>query len=123
MANRGGITRIGQISLTVGDLERSKAFYREKVGLDLLFEVPGMAFFRCGDVRLMMTLPETGKVANSVLYFQVPDIEDAHASMKSRGVAFVRDPHVIAKMPDHELWMAFFEDPDGSVMALMCEKR
>jgi methylmalonyl-CoA/ethylmalonyl-CoA epimerase len=121
---QNAISRIGQISLTVTDLARAVAFYRDTLGLTLLFEVPGMAFFACGGVRIMLTLPEQGKSPqNSVLYFVVEEIEAHHALLRDRGVKFLREPHFLAKMPDHELWMAFFEDPDANVMALMCEKR
>lgn len=124
MADTSAIHRLGQLSLTVTDLERSKAFYRDRVGLTLLFEVPNMAFFDCGGVRIMMTLPEEGMaVANSVLYFVVDEIEVAHKAMSADGVTFVRAPHLLVRMPDHELWMAFFHDPDENLMALMCEKR
>jgi methylmalonyl-CoA/ethylmalonyl-CoA epimerase len=118
------ISRFGQVSLTVTDLSRARDFYRDKVGLRLLFEVPNMAFFDCGGVRIMLTLPEDGQpVANSVFYLVVEDIEAEHAAMSGRGVDFVEAPHLLAKMPDHELWMAFFRDSEGSLMALMCEKR
>jgi methylmalonyl-CoA/ethylmalonyl-CoA epimerase len=124
MTARPDISRLGQISLAVSDLERGKEFYRDRVGLRLLFEVPNMAFFDCGGVRLMMTLPEAGgTVENSVLYFLVDDIEASHRVMAADGVDFVREPHLLAKMPDHELWMAFFHDSEGNLMALMCEKR
>lgn len=118
------VSRLGQISLTVTDLERSKVFYRNSVGLTFQFEAQNMAFFDCGGVRIMVTTSQEGKSpANSILYFVVEDIDHAHAAMVERGVSFVREPHMLAKMPDHELWMAFFHDPDENVMALMCEKR
>ena len=124
MADPSGIARLGQISLTVSNLENAKKFYRDRVGLTMLFEVPNMAFFDCGGVRIMVTLPEQGKaLSNSVFYFVVADIEAAHREMADRGVTFVKEPHLLAKMPDHELWMAFFNDPDENLMALMCEKR
>ncbi len=34
---------------------------------------------------------------------------------------FTSKPHLIAKMDDHDLWMAFFNDPDGHILALMQE--
>ena len=115
---------LGQISLTVSDLEKAVAFYRDQVGLSFLFQVPNLAFFDCGGVRLMVGPPEGDAPAgNSVFYFRTPDIASDYASMKERGVGFVGEPHLIAKMPDHELWMAFFKDLDGNLMALMCEKR
>ncbi len=118
------ISRIGQISVTVTDLARAVAFYRETLGLELLFKVPGLSFFMCGGVRIMITLPEEGKAPqNSVLYFVVEKIESRSASLRDKGVVLEGEPHMIAKMPDHELWMAFFRDPDGNLMALMEEKR
>lgn len=117
---------IGQIAITVADLPRSVEFYRDALGLPLLFEAPpGLAFFDCGGIRLMLSRPE-GEFkpgASSVLYFRVTDIEAVARAMKARKVSFVDEPHFIAKMPDHELWMCFFRDPDGHTLALMEEKR
>ncbi len=119
-------TRIGQIAINVHDVPRAVSFYRDALGLPLLFEVPPkMAFFACGPVRLMLSVPETADVDHpgSILYYVVDDIEASHAAMSGRGVPFVDAPHLIARMPDHELWMSFFKDPDGNLGALMCEKR
>lgn len=117
---------IGQIAYTVSDVGRAVAFYRDAVGLKLLFEVPpGLAFFDCGGIRLMLSQPEGDfqPGSSAVMYFRITDIESTQRALKDRGVPFVDDPHLIAKMPDHELWMCFFKDPDGHTMALMEEKR
>lgn len=119
------LSTIGQIALTVTDVARSVAFYRDQLGIRLLFEVPpNMAFFDCGGIRLMLSPPESEKKEsfNSILYFKVDDIETAAAALKSRGVEFQQDPHFVARMPDHELWIAFLRDPDRNVVGLMCEK-
>ncbi len=118
-------TTIGQIAVNVRELERAVAFYRDGLGLRLLFQVPGLAFFDCGGIRLMLSHPETPEFdhASSVLYFRVGDIAAAHADLSARGVRFRDQPHKIADMPDHELWMSFFEDGEGSVHALMAEVR
>ncbi|MFN8572406.1 MAG: VOC family protein [Gemmatimonadaceae bacterium] len=119
-------TRIGQIAINVRDVPRAVAFYRDGLGLPLLFEVPPkMAFFSCGGVRLMLSIPEESAFDHpgSILYYAVDDIEASHAAMSARGVSFVDAPHLIARMPDHELWMSFFKDPDGNTGALMSEKR
>jgi len=117
---------IGQIAITVADVRRSVEFYRDALGLALLFEAPpGLAFFDCGGIRLMLSRPE-GEFrpgSSSVVYFRVTDIEGTARAMKSREVPFTDEPHLIAKMPDHELWMCFFTDPDGHTLALMEEKR
>ncbi len=120
-----GLNAIGQISMIAHDIARATTFYRDALGMRLLFEVPKMAFFDCAGVRLMLSLPENAEFDHpgSVLYFRVDDIEQAHATLKERGVAFVDEPHFIAKMPDHELWMTFFKDSEGNTLALMAEKR
>jgi methylmalonyl-CoA/ethylmalonyl-CoA epimerase len=118
--------RIGQIALTVGDMPRSVAFYRDLLGIPLLFQAgPGLSFFDLGGIHLMLSQPEGDfkPGLSSVLYFVVSDIEGTSTSLRARGVPFVDDPHLIAKMPDHDLWMCFFKDPDGHTMALMEEKR
>ena len=117
---------IGQIAYTVSDVQRAVAFYRDAVGLKLLFEAPpGLAFFDCGGIRLMLSKPE-GEFkpgSSTVLYFRVADIEGTHQALRGHGVVFVDEPHLVARMPDHELWMCFFKDPDGHTLALMEEKR
>lgn len=121
-----GLSRIGQIAMTVKDVERAVAFYRDTLGLPFLFKAPpGLAFFDCGGVRLMLSRPEKPEHDHpgSVLYFVVDDIDAMHRGLVERGVTFEGGPHLIAKMPDHELWMAFFHDNEGNMLALMCEKR
>ena len=121
-----GLSTIGQIAMNATDIPRAVAFYRDALGMRLLFEAPPkMAFFDCGTVRLMLSLPETAEYDHpgSVLYFRVDDIDQAYAQMKERGVTFRDQPHLIARMPDHELWMTFFNDSEGNTLALMAEKR
>jgi methylmalonyl-CoA/ethylmalonyl-CoA epimerase len=118
-----GLSRIGQISINVHDLGRATAFYRDVLGMKFLFEVPKMAFFDCGGVRLMLGLAETAEFDHpaSVMYYTVGDIESTHRALMSRGVKFEAAPHIIARMPSHDLWMAFFRDPEGNLLALMSE--
>jgi catechol 2,3-dioxygenase-like lactoylglutathione lyase family enzyme len=121
-----GISRVGQIAINAHDVERAATFYQDVLGLKLLFKAgPGLAFFDCGGVRLMLTLPEKPEFDHpgSILYFAVPDIQAAHATMKEKGVHFEDEPHVIAKMPDHDLWMVFFRDSERNLMGLMSEVR
>ena len=118
---------IGQIALAVPDIAAAVRFYRDDLGLRLLFEAPpGLAFFDCGGVRLMLSAPETGDTvgpSSSAIYFRVADITAVHATLTGRGVAFEQGPKLIARMPDHELWMAFFRDPGANLLALMAEVR
>jgi methylmalonyl-CoA/ethylmalonyl-CoA epimerase len=116
--------RIGQIALTVSDIGRAVTFYRDSLGMRFLFQVPNLAFFDCEGIRLMLSLPEkAAEGSSSVIYYKVADIQQAFQTLASRGVAFEGEPHLIAKMPDHELWMAFFRDPDRNLLALMSEVR
>ena len=118
------ISRIGQIAVNAHDVDRAADFYQNALGLKLLFKAPpGLAFLDCGGVRLMLSRPEKPEFdhPSSVLYFAVPDIQAAHARMKESGVKFEDDPHLIAKMPDHDLWMTFFRDSEGNLMGLMSE--
>jgi catechol 2,3-dioxygenase-like lactoylglutathione lyase family enzyme len=118
-----GISRLGQIAINVYDVERATAFYRDTLGLPLLFTAGTLAFFDCGGVRLMLSRPEKPEFdhPSSILYFTVPDIVSAHQQMLSRGVHFEDTPHLIAKMPTHDLWMTHFRDPEKNLLALMCE--
>ena len=120
------IENLGQVALTVRDMERSVAFYRDAVGLRFLFApAPTLAFLMIGDVRLMLSAPE-GDFApggSTVLYLRVADIDAEHEALVARGVTFIDAPHLVARMSDHELWMCFFRDPDGHTLALMSERR
>jgi methylmalonyl-CoA/ethylmalonyl-CoA epimerase len=118
-----GITRIGQIAINVHDTARATAFYRDKLGLPLLFTTGSLAFFDCGGVRLMLSPPEKPEFDHpgSILYFNVSDITAAYAQMLAAGVHFEDKPHLIAKMPTHDLWMTFFRDSEGNFLGLMSE--
>ena len=116
---------LGQVALTVSDVERSTAFYRDLVGLRFLFAAgQTLAFLDLGGVRLMLSTPEGAFTpgGSTVLYLKVPDISASYDAMRGRGVAFIDEPHLIARMPDHDLWMTFFRDPDQHTLALMCER-
>jgi methylmalonyl-CoA/ethylmalonyl-CoA epimerase len=119
-----GITRLGQIAINAKDVERAAKFYEEKLELKLLFKAPpGLAFFDCGGVRLMLGRAEKPEFdhPSSVLYFAVPDIQAAYRKLKGNAVLFEDEPHLIAKMPGHDLWMTFFRDTEGNLLALMSE--
>lgn len=117
------ITAIGQISIRAHDVSRAVAFYRDALGLEYLFEAGPLAFFLCGDVRLMLSKPESAELdhPSSIIYFRIDDIHAARSELIERGVPFDDEPHLIARMPDHELWMTFFRDPDGNLHGLMSE--
>jgi methylmalonyl-CoA/ethylmalonyl-CoA epimerase len=117
-----GIARLGQVHIPAEDTERATAFYRDILGLPLLFTTDGMAFFNCGGVRLMISRPEGGGVrGGSILYFVVGDIGGAHQRLRDAGVRFEAEPRKIAEMGTHDLWMTFFRDSEQNLMALMSE--
>jgi catechol 2,3-dioxygenase-like lactoylglutathione lyase family enzyme len=122
-----GIARIGQIAMTVGDLPRAVAFYRDRLGMRFLFEAPpAMAFFDCSGVRLMLSLPEqagaaAGQQFGAIIYYAVDDIQQAAQALAARGVLFEQPPHLVARLAHADLWMAFLRDPDGHLLAIMSE--
>lgn len=120
-----GITGVGQVAINVHDVERAVDFYRDVLGLRFLFQIPNAAFFDCGGLRLMLGTPEKPEFDHpaSILYYKVPDIHAAYASLQSSGAATEDAPHLIARMPDHELWMFFVRDPEGNLLGLMSEVR
>ena len=118
-----GITAIGQISIIVQDLERATAFYRDVLGLPLLFAFPGLAFFDCNGVRLMLSRAETPELdhPSSIVYFRVPDISVGHQRLVDRGVRIVEGPRLIAPMATYDLWTSAFRDSEGNIHQLMSE--
>jgi methylmalonyl-CoA/ethylmalonyl-CoA epimerase len=123
MATPGNLS-IGQVAITVRQLPRAVTFYRDVMGLPFLFDAGHMAFFDCGGIRLMLSFSEqVESTYSSVIYFRTADIYTSTQELTSKGVQFDAPPRMIAKMSDHELWMAFFRDSEGNLLALMIEVR
>lgn len=112
--------KVQQIALVQHDVERAIPFYRDGLGLPMQFAMAGMAFFDAGGVRLMLSKPSSPEFdhKNSILYFEVPNCEQAYTEMQARGVPFDGPPHLVGKTATHELWMAFLRDPEGNVLAI-----
>jgi methylmalonyl-CoA/ethylmalonyl-CoA epimerase len=120
------LEEIGQIAVPVSDIDRAITFYRDIIGMRFLFQAPpGLGFFDCNGVRLLLDAPAKAQDKNysSIIYYKVPDLQTAYTILLARGVVFEQKPELVAKMPDHELWMAFFRDPDSNLLALMSEVR
>lgn len=120
------VGRIAQIAVLARDVAVSVAFYRDVLGLKPLFTVnERLAFMDCGGVRLMFSPPEIAELDHpaSILYFTVGDLDGAHQALAARGVPCEHSPQLVARMPDHELWIAEYRDPARNIFALMCEKR
>jgi methylmalonyl-CoA/ethylmalonyl-CoA epimerase len=117
------IQRVGQIGIPVKDIDRAVEFYKDKLGLTLLFQTNGIAFFECNGQRLMLSLPEQEEFAkySSVLYFQVQNLKDYYEELLEKKVIFVDEPHVVGKMGNTEIWMVFFKDTEGNMHAIMSE--
>ena len=119
------IEYVGQIAVAVSDIKRSVEYYKNILGLQLLFEVPsGIAFFNCGGTRLMLTVKKGDDKDHktSVIYYKVKNIHDAEKAITDKGIKFIRSPELAAKMPDHELWIGFLRDPDDNLIGIMDEK-
>jgi catechol 2,3-dioxygenase-like lactoylglutathione lyase family enzyme len=117
------LSHIAQIAVTVKDLARATAFYRDTLGMTLLFEVPGLAFFDCAGVRLMLDKPEQPEFDHpaSIIYYKVDDITAATAALEAAGVTFDAQPHRIAQLATHDIWMAFFRDTEHNLLAITSE--
>jgi methylmalonyl-CoA/ethylmalonyl-CoA epimerase len=114
--------KIGQIAITVRDLARAKHFYQDTLGMTHLFDAGTMSFFQCGDVRLLVGASEEPAIlGGTILYFKVADIHATCAKLMERGIVFHQAPHLVARMPDHELWIAFLKDPDENIIGVMSE--
>jgi methylmalonyl-CoA/ethylmalonyl-CoA epimerase len=115
---------IGQIAITVDDVARAKDFYQNTLGMKFLFDAGNLAFFQCGEVRLMISTSEKPEPrGGTILYFKVEDIHETFALLKEKNVEIVQAPHLIAKMPDHDLWMGFLKDSEGNTLGVMSEIR
>ncbi|OOG61633.1 glyoxalase [Rhodanobacter sp. B04] len=126
MNKESRLSNIGQIAVTVSDVEAALSFYGDTLGLTFLFSAgPNLVFLDAGGVRLMLSTPQgAGSVGhNSILYFKVTDIVAVHAALVERGAVSERAPQLAAKLPDHELWIGFLRDPDGNLVGLMEERR
>ena len=119
------ITGIGQIAVNVKDLARATAFYRDTLGMRLLYEFPGLAFFDCGGVRLMLARAEKPEFDHptSTIYYRVADIQQSAQTLRDADVTLEHEPHIIAKMPDHDLWMFFVRDSEDNLIGFMSEVR
>lgn len=119
------IQSIGQIAINVHDTNRAVEFYRDVLGLKLLFTAGQLAFFDCGGVRLMLSPPSSPEYdhPSSILYFKVDDIQSAYERLVQMNVKTEGEPQLVAKMPDHDLWLVGFRDTEGNVMEFMSEVR
>lgn len=118
-------SRIGQIAVVCEDVARARDFYRDALGLRHLFDAgPTLSFFECGGIRLMLSTSEglEGPRMSSMLYYFVKDIEGVQRDLSAKGVQFPEAPHMIARMPDHDLWLAAFKDSEGNMLGVMEEK-
>lgn len=117
---------IGQIAIPVQQIDRAITFYRDVLGLALLFtSPPDLAFFDCGGVRLMLSQGDTASTVQQagIVYYRVDDLDGVFARMQAAGATVLEKPQQVVRMPDHELWMAFFGDGEGNTLALMEERR
>jgi predicted enzyme related to lactoylglutathione lyase len=121
-ANGFGLSAIGQIAVNAHDINRAIDFYRDKLGMKFLFTAPpGLAFFDCDGIRLMLSLPAKPEFdhPSSIIYFNVDDIQQAYETLSERGVKFEEKPAFVANMGTYDLWMAAFRDSEANLLAMM----
>jgi methylmalonyl-CoA/ethylmalonyl-CoA epimerase len=120
-----GIMGVGQVAVNVHDVKRAIGFYRDVLGLPFLFEIPKSAFFMAGGLRLMLSEPEKPEFDHpaSILYYRVADIRASYDALRAAGATLEDEPHLVARMPDHELWMFFFRDTENNLAGIMSEVR
>jgi methylmalonyl-CoA/ethylmalonyl-CoA epimerase len=121
-----GLGHVAQIALHVSDTDRAERFYKDVLGLPMLFRFGNLVFFNCNGLRLMLEGGHESRGAGHsafCVYFRCAELAPIVALLKGDGVYFEQEPHLVAKMPDHELWMAFFRDPDNNLLALMEERK
>jgi methylmalonyl-CoA/ethylmalonyl-CoA epimerase len=120
------LSRIKQIALPVESVEQAKTFYRDVLGMGHLFDAPpGLSFFDCGGVRLMLAGPaaqgKDGDRQHAVLFYDVSDIKETFAQIRAAGAAVFAEPHVIARMDGREVWIAEMSDGQGNSVSLISE--
>lgn len=114
--------KLVQVALTCRDLDRTRSFYRDILGLPLLFEAGHMLFFDIGGQRLMVGLsekPDLPATGGTYIYFDAPDLPQLVPALKARGVEFIGNTETLQRTETHELKLQFFRDPDGNEIGLM----
>ena len=121
--DNSGLSQIGQVAISVKDLERAVAFYRDKLGVKYLFTANGMAFFDCDGIRLMLARLEKGESTSAgfVVYFKTADIQQTYRSLTAQGVKFDEVPELAARTDKFDLWLACFKDSENNNLCLMSE--
>lgn len=119
---------IAQVAQRVEDLDRAAEFYTTYLDGRLIarFDPPGLAFFDCGDVRLLL---DRG-APSALLYFGVDDVRHKAAELRAAGVTIDTEPHVIFTdedgtfgPPGEQEWMAFFRDSEANLVGLRSRHR
>jgi len=119
MTTPNTVSEIGQIAIVVSDVSKAKHFYADVLGLKPLFDAgPNLSFLAAGTVRIMLTTPQgAGEVGkNSILFFKTAAIDSTYKAIVERGAKAESEPHMVARLPDHELLLAAVRDPDGNIV-------
>jgi methylmalonyl-CoA/ethylmalonyl-CoA epimerase len=121
MSESFALTKIAQISVRVLDIDRATTFYQNKLGLQHLHQAPSVSIFACGDITLLLSLPEKDNDhASSVIYFEVSDMQQAFTTLSARGVTFIGEPHIVGRLGNMDVWVAVFHDSENNMMGLRC---
>lgn len=120
MQEEFSLSNIAQVAVTVKDLDRATAFYRDRLGLKHLFQAPSISGFDCGGITMLLSMVE-GEATNtfsSILYFNVADMQEAFTALSARGVEFIEKPNLVGKLGPADVWIAIFRDSEGNMMGL-----
>ena len=124
MSDPTALSSVGQVALHVTSIADAEAFYRDVLGLPHLYTFGDLAFFDAGGTRLYLQAVEAERwTAGTIIYFRVGDIHATYERLSAAAVHFNGAPHMIHRHEDGtEEWMAFFTDPSGNQLSIMCQR-
>ncbi|MEQ9811735.1 MAG: VOC family protein [Azospirillaceae bacterium] len=105
--------------ITGSDLERSTGFYRDDLGLPVVWERPGLRIFQAGASGFVGVIVAPGREpspAGITLALVVDDVEGMHRRLVERGVA-VRGEPAYSEAFDNTFF--FTADPDGHAVEIV----
>lgn len=114
--------RLEQVALTISDVDAARTFYRDSLGLRLMFEANDMLFFEVGGTRLMLAQDNAWRRParpGSILYFHVEDFAAALVRLQGKPVTLVGPVETVQTISSGSLRLQQFEDADGNMLAIM----
>lgn len=112
--------RVAHIILRVRNLPESVAFYRDRVGLELVSESPAFAFFNGESISVALNASpeEPHDETTTEIALEVDDVAAAYKDMSDRGIDFEVELRPVMEQDGRTLQAAHFRDPDGHVWSI-----